>query len=541
VFPHSNVTHVPHLNLKPKYIGSNYIKAIPIASGNENVTIGISDGGYAFDSKDNPKKDDVANAFLSGKTDSSSWSTSFTGHKLTDGESCIYAQDQKITTPHYFTVVAAVTLSRPSDDISLSAGAGEQELLGICLQQMSYNAQPHPMQMRVLVANMGARLSAGDLLKTILPVEGWINDIALNPANHFIGVIGLPFSTIVSVAMPWFFRDQIPVISPTASSADFDSKWLPYFHRAVSDTTEEGIYAAQMAQKLLESRNVLSLNVLVFNNTDDPYSNRLATSFDDAVSGLTDRHGSKGQTELVQYNQSNKNDILSISSVQQRLEKNDYGLVFCACFPDDFKILHGSLINTKYHYPGIIMGGEALYDLEGYQPNTTTNAPYTPAQSYKNIYFTAFAFPDEVSIFCDGHEGCSKELSGFYKQFCQNFVPNYGPNHPCRPESHVMLSYDATNALLNAYQYTLQSGKHTVSYKDIKLDSVDFQGITGQIHFTNLSSNAVNKAVLMICADSKGYAHLLGYSDVDFFQKAPQPLHPHLPPQGGCMDVKWKP
>jgi len=502
-------------------IGPNYIDNTQIVSNK------VSDGRYALDTLD-PLKKNAAQAFWSGKTNSSSWSNLFTKHTLNDGESCIYAQDQKISSP-FFIVVAAVTLDRTDTDPTLSAGSGEEELQGICLRQMYYNghlAKNAKMHMQVLIANIGTRFSAEDLdiLKQIQ---------MLAKGSNFLGVIGLPFSTTVDAYMPDFSNAHIPVISPSASSSKFDSMWLPYFHRVVSDTNEEGQYAGQYAMQLLKQKNLpLAQDILVFQasaNSNEPYSSTLGEGFTNAFA-LTEQP----TTRYYEISLADPFKTLVDSSI------NQYKLIFCACFSNEFSLLNKDL--TTYGYQGIKMGGEALYDLEGYPENNQTKA--TPDPSYKNIYFTSFAFPDEVSLLCkvrscqDSPDG---ELLGFYTHFCQTFGQSHSATSHCsaRPESHVMLSYDATSALLNAYKDVLHSGKQSITFKDMKSDTVNFQGITGQIRFTSGSNIASHKIILALCIDgsSPPTAHLLDYSDINFFEAVPKSSQPSLP--NGCVNAHF--
>lgn len=531
----------PTSSISVNIVDLNYTNR-PMNLGSNAITVGLSDGQYAFDTLDAPLKSQAAQAFLAGKkkSDTSSWYNLFINHKLIDGESCIYAQDQNITGP-FFTVVATVTLSRPNTSSGpdlVSAGAGEEELQGICLKQMYYNDDnngenmAHALKMRVIIANIGAR-AAYLLQSTTPPVIDQIKQIASQPSNNFIGIIGLPFSTTVNQAMDDLDKAGIPVISPSASSSEFNERWT-HFHRAVSSTNDEGTYAAQIAPQLLQFKKIATPNVLVFQAnkaSNDPYSTTLGDSFTTTF----------GQSQKKPYTQEfDTNAPDPFSGADQYVNK--YNLIFCACFSNEFQKLLPYLI----HYRGIIMGGEALYDLEGYPKDSQTSKP-TIFLSHYAIYFTSFAFPDEIRNFCNANlndSACSNggELMTFYPRYCQAFdhekyTPNnYYENHnrknnPClaRPESHLTLSYDATSGLLNAYQTALQSGKSTVSTSDMT-DTVDFQGITGHIQFksgTETSSNAVNKVILAVCFDkSTGQAHSLGYSNSTFFKDTQQSSQP---------------
>lgn len=432
-----------------------------------------------------------------------------------NGEYCIYQQNRLITTAAHVTVVAVETLSATIKD-QVSFEVGNASLQGLCQEQMNYN-MGHSVRVRILVANIGTQ-DPQDLAKTMPVVLQQISDAARDSA--FIGVVGFPYTSSLISSMDQFKKEGIPVISSTAAAAagpgdtnsadggNFSHQWIGYFYRVDPGDYVEGQVAATYAYNTLHVKRVL-----VLYDQQIPYSNSLGQAF---------QHFSPpGSTTLRQVTDSN-----SFSTVLRKLhdsKQQQPDMIFCACFDagtpptfsdfyKNFTTIYGNLSTIK------LMGGDGLY---GPQGNVGSNGIV-----YSNMYFTAYTFPDAIKRFCNyPNASCSQAQLQFYTTYCQTFAPtSYNPHASdplahcqsygsSRPGKDTMLSYDALSLLLNAYLKRNSNSGSLFEQVRVALPKVSFQGITGWIQFNSLSSDPVNKMVLVLYV-SRGSASNNGTASI---------------------------
>src|SRR5262249_10104385 len=129
-----------------------------------------------------------------------------------------------------------------------------------------------------------------------------------------------------------------------------------------------------------------------------------------------------------------------------------------------------------------VLGGDALYGLSGYTSSSRVNG-------FNHLRFTAFAYPDEWAIL-----GYGDREPAFFTEYPAAFDPykshQGSPYGFTREDSDVMLSYDATLALLHGWIAALSpSGKTAMTPQDLQrgLQGMNaahgFQGVSGQIAF----------------------------------------------------------
>src|SRR5579883_1411465 len=148
-----------------------------------------------------------------------------------------------------------------------------------------------------------------------------------------------------------------------------------------------------------------------------------------------------------------------------------------------------------------VMGGDALYELNGY--------PGSARAGFSHLHFTAFAYPDEWIAL-----GYGDRAPAFFAEYINDFDPNrvhtagiYGYT---RADNDVILSYDAMLALLQGYNIALSSGKQNVTPEELQqgLRKVTgdqaVQGVSGQIAF-GPNGDPVDKAIVILFVDPEGH------------------------------------
>ena len=105
----------------------------------------------------------------------------------------------------------------------------------------------------------------------------------------------------------------------------------------------------------------------------------------------------------------------------------------------------------------------------------------------------------------------------FFSEYPAYFDPNGlhqgSPYGFTRADNDVILSYDATLAMLSGCNIALSSGKQSVTPEDLEqalkqLNGANaIQGVSGQIAF-GPDGNPINKAIVLLSVDSQGFIHM---------------------------------
>jgi len=179
--------------------------------------------------------------------------------------------------------------------------------------------------------------------------------------------------------------------------------------------------------------------------------------------------------------------------------KTNPDLIYFAGYDDDVGHLVAALPTTGLFAQVQVLGGEALY------PTNTYN-------NVEKLHFTAFAHPDEWLMLSQGDH-----RPAFFAEYADNFDPHRehkdDPHGYTLTTTNTMLSYDATLALLEAINLTLERGKEHISSEDVQqgltriTSSHSLQGSSGIISFGS-DGNPVNKLILLLSINQNGNVKL---------------------------------
>jgi hypothetical protein len=482
----------PHPTATTAPIGHQSIK---LPDG-ESITVGMSDGNYLFRTQS-----ELDFYKLTGKA---------------DGESCIRDENSQILTSRprvsYVTVVAVVSLSDTKKDHTYSFGLGNATLQGFCLKQMAYNKDmANKVKLRILIANVGVQ--DPHVLQQTMPI---IRDKLIQLSQQddtFIGAVGFTFSATLDDHKPGFSIDTmdrlkaagIPVISSAAATSDptFDTQWTGYFYRMNPGNEAEAKVAAYYAYNKQQKRTAF-----VFFDSTSSYSSSLETAF---ITNFQAYGGAILSTVDVAST--------NFTAPLPGLDAHPPDMIFCACVASSTSPDFTQLSQDLQPYPNLsdpkkvmLMGADGLYNPEGKHI------------IYRNMFFTALGFPDAINNICNGSADaqCSLEQLNFYANYCSTFDPQAYEEQPDRPTAKcdtygvsrpgkgTMLAYDALSTLLGAYNQ-LPISKSLRETVRKKLPDTNFQGITGWIQLSNISSNAVHKMIFVISVNDKGLGSIVGY------------------------------
>ncbi len=462
-------------------------KAVPAIGVSKigNEAIGISDGTFAFDTTlaDGALKTQAAQ-LLSQKNSDPNAVTSLLNQAVAlntnDAEALIYLEDLRVVDSgsKYVTLVVGTMLTGNQALISV----GRDDLQGAYVAQKEYNDASKltgGVQVRVLIANSGSQTSY------MQNVTQQIVQLARTDKT-FAGVIGWPYSSRALDEVKVLGSAHIPMISQTASS-DALTNASPYFFRVVPSNKSQGIQGAAYVKQSLHAKRVA-----LFYDPKDSYSQSLAQDFKQSfVAG--------GGQIVVEENYGVNKPATLPAAVSDALTHNPDLLYFSGYAADVSTLLSDLPVGNNVS----VMGGDALYELGGYQSTARAN--------FSRLRFTAFAYPDEWSVL-----GYGANKPAFFSEYPAAFNPASVPNLSygfTRADNDVILSYDATVALLLGCNTVLSTGKQTITSQDVleALKSLNgskaFQGVSGQISFGS-NGDPNEKAIVVLSVDSTGHIHM---------------------------------
>jgi serine/threonine protein kinase/ABC-type branched-subunit amino acid transport system substrate-binding protein len=449
-----------------------------------NESIGISDGSFVFDNTrtDGSLKELAAQGLQKNSNDMST-ATSYLNQAIaidsSDAEAHIYLEDLRVLSSGspYITLVVGTMMTN---------GPGSDDLQGAYIAQKEYNdgsKLPNGVKVRLLIANSGSKT------EYVRQVAQQIVQLSQTDKT-FVGVMGWPYSSRAQEAIKVLGAAHIPMMSETASS-DILSGISPYFFRVAPSNNAQGIEGAKYAKNSLHA-NLVAL----FYDKGDPYSQSLAQDFS--------REFQANGGQVVVEEQYTVGKPANLGNLLQDALKHNPDLIYFSGYANDVSTL---LVNLPSgNLP--VLGGDALYELSGYTSSSRANG-------FNHLRFTAFAYPDEWDILASG---VSKPA--FFSEYPTAFDPNRlhqgSPYGFTRADSDVMLSYDATVALLSGSAGALNpSGKITMTSEDLRrgLQGLSgknsFQGVSGQIAFDQ-HGDPVNKALVILRVDENGHIQMEG-------------------------------
>ncbi len=400
-----------------------------------------------------------------------------------DAEALIYLEDQQVLASGNPYVTFVVGTMVTGDNI----GVGRDDLQGAYVAQKEYNdghKLPNNVEVRLLIANSGnVSAYATSVAQQIVQ--------AAQQDHTIVGVMGWPFSGNAQDAVGVLAKAHIPMVSQTASS-DQLTGISPYFFRVAPSNKGQAIAGAQYAEQVLHAHNVA-----LFVDPANSYSSSLAADFSQKFLAdgnhlvVTENYtvGSQGQGKLP-------------TLLQDALSHNP-DLIYFSGYSTDISVLLTNLPTAGPYASLQILGGDALYEVGGYSSSARAN--------FTRLHFTAFAYPDEW-----GNSGLGAQKPAFFDEYIAAYNPNGqqpgGKYGYTRPSSDVMLSYDATLALLTGSKIALSGGKTSITPTSMQQGLMQItgaqalQGVTGPIEFGS-NGDPINKPIVVLAVDTLGRIH----------------------------------
>src|SRR5579883_212048 len=448
-----------------------------------NEAIGISDGTFVFDGgRPSGTFKSQAAQLLRQQNPNVSAALSLLNQGVArdsnDAEALIYLEDLRVlnSASPYVTFVVGTMLSGDPGTV----GVGRADLQGAYVAQKEFNDGSKltgGIQIRLLIANTGSQTSY------TTQVARQIVQLA-HADPHFAGVMGWPYSSRTVEAVGILAAAHIPMISQTASS-DLLTNTSPYFFRVVPSNKIQGIEGAKYAEQTLHAKTAA-----LFYDPSDPYSQSLAQDF-------RQQFEADGNTIAVEKTYTVGQSEKLPGLLQDALTHNP-DIIYFSGYANDVSAILANLPPGS-NLP--VMGGDALYELNGY--------PGSARAGFSHLHFTAFAYPDEWIAL-----GYGDRAPAFFAEYINDFDPNrvhtagiYGYT---RADNDVILSYDAMLALLQGYNIALSSGKQNVTPEELQqgLRKVTgdqaVQGVSGQIAF-GPNGDPVDKAIVILFVDPEGH------------------------------------
>lgn len=464
----------------------------------ENV--GISDGRFVFDTyhpTDGADKNQAAQAFASKNFTLANqlWNKAIQKDPG-DAEALIYQEDERVVTSDkpYITLVVGTILTGPN------RGVGRDDLQGAYVAQKEFNSDSsNTFQVRLLIANSGSgdEAVAGQVAQQIVQ--------AASQDHTIVGIMGWPYSesSLHAVQALKSANAHIPIVSESATTDDLDGI-SPYFFRVVPSDAHQGDALANYVAKKLRAKRIA-----VFADPNNAYSNDLANQFRTTCKRL----GCANSIVVTEYYTVGPQGQAQLSTLLNDALSHNPDAIFFSGYASDASVLLDALPSTA-QMP--IIGGEALYEIGSY--NNTNRARLS------QLRLLSDAYPDEWGI-----AGLAEPP--FFGEYSNDFNPS-GKAKPgdygvTRADNDVIVSYDATKALLTASKAALgsrkmQKGEITPDQTQQALRQIDdqnpMQGASGRIAFES-DGNPINKPVVLLSVNQ----------EVQFQEKDP--------PIDGCLKV----
>ena len=465
---------------------------IGVSKASNGETIGISEGAAVFGTNrsSSATMQQAADAFKQNNTGGaeSLWAQA-AASDTSNAEALIYLEDQRVLDSGSLYVDIVVATMLTGDQATYTVG--RDDLQGAYVAQKHYNdghILPNGVEVRLLIAN------SGSVTTFATPVAQQI--VQLSKADsHFVGVMGWPYSSRVVQVLSTLSAAHIPIVSQTASSDSLTGA-SPYFFRVAPPNVTQGVIGARYAVTSLHATRVA-----LFVDNSDPYSQTLAKAFS---SNFTQDGGSIVVTES--YTVGKPDNFVQLINDAENHQPN---LIYFSGYAADASVLLTDLPTSGTYASLQVMGGDALYELGGYQSSSHAAGV--------RMRFTTFAHPDEWGALCAARLTFACNPPSFFTDYSAAFNPNGGhPSNPygyTRADGDVILSYDATLTMLTAAQNALTGSKTSLTpadflqgLKQIKGANA-IQGVSGQISFDS-QGNPTNKALVILKVVQGGFIQI---------------------------------
>jgi len=476
----------------PTVVSSIPASGIGVMKAPNGEMIGVSDGIFPFDTgrPGGNFMSQAAQSFQNGdKSGAESLWNQAAQTDTSNAEAWIYQEDQTVLNSGspYIDIVVATMLTGDKATISV----GRDDLQGAYVAQKTYNdgrLLPNGVQVRLLIAN------SGSVTTFATPVAQEIVNLAKSD-SHFVGIMGWPFSSRVAQVLSTLSSAHIPMVSQTASSDSLTGA-SPYFYRVAPPNVTQGLIGAHYAETTLHATRVA-----LFVDNSDPYSQTLAKAFSDQFK--------KDGNQIVAtetYKVGKPDNFVQLLNDAEKFNPN---LIYFSGYAADASVLLTDLPVSGAFANIQVMGGDALYELGGYQSSSHANGV--------RMRFTTFAHPDEWATLCTNGQSFACNRPNFFSNYKAAFDPNGVYNNGiygyARADGDVILSYDATTAILTAAQNMLTGSKTTLTPAELlqglqKINGANaIQGVSGQISF-DAKGNPVNKALVILKIVPPGFIQI---------------------------------
>jgi eukaryotic-like serine/threonine-protein kinase len=288
---------------------------------------------------------------------------------------------------------------------------------------------------------------------------------------------------------------HIPMLSQTASSDSLTGK-SPYFFRVAPPNVTQGVIGAHYAETTLHATRVA-----MFVDISDPYSQTLAQAFSNQ---FTKDGGQIVKTETYKVGKPD-----NFAQLLNDAETANPNLIYFSGYAADASVLLTDLPVSGPFANLQVMGGDALYELGGYQSSSHANGV--------RMRFTTFAHPDEWGALCSAGQRFACTRPNFFSNYKAAFDANgkydNGIYGYARADGDVILSYDATTTMLTAAQNMLTGSKTALTPAELlqglrKINGANaIQGVSGQISF-NSDGNPANKALVILKIVPPGFIQI---------------------------------
>jgi ABC-type branched-subunit amino acid transport system substrate-binding protein len=260
---------------------------------------------------------------------------------------------------------------------------------------------------------------------------------------------------------------HLPMVSPSASSDELKGRYN--FFRICPMNGDQTQIAANFLLKTKQKKRIAT----IYDDTN-AYSNNLKADFAKDIP--------KANTVGIEsYTGGDSNKLQD--ALNHVLDRNPDAIFFAGYSSDLFALLKEISATAYANLP--IVGGDTLANTNDYLP---------PLPDLHNVYFTAFASPNEW----DGID----PKPPFFQEYKNNFGTLTAPTGLSSIDQAIMLGYDSMFTLLYASQQVL-STKNTITpsnlaqtLKQIKGENT-IQGITGPITFDSNGDQEQSKMILV--------------------------------------------
>jgi len=373
-----------------------------------------------------------------------------------------------------------------------TVSVGRDDLQGAYVAQKSFNDASklnNSVLILLLIANAGS--NSQDTTTVAQQI------IQLSSVDkHFVGVMGWPFSGYTSIAISVLRPAQIPMISQTASS-DALTGISPYFFRVAPANQRQGVEGANYTVQTLHATRAA-----LFYDPSNIYTQSLANAFSTQFI--------KDGKQIVATETYTVGKTTNYSQQIADAAKSNPDLIYFAGYANDVSVLLKELPTTGPLSTAPIMGGDALYELGGYNSSLHSAA--------SRLNFTSFAYPDEWQFLCNQGQSFACSTPSFFDNYKTYFDPknqhSAGAYGFQRADGDTILSYDASVAMLTAANNALTGSKTTITTHDLLLGieaikgANALQGVSGQIAFGS-DSNPINKSLVILRVINGGFFTLV--------------------------------